>query len=275
MSVLDMIMKISFSRKLYSVVFVIVLILTAFMPLLSCTGISATSKVDYSLAAQPCDKDRLFNVDVYVKGKANISAVNVAIAFDSNYMEFRRVTGANDAFEIQHKQSNGKISTIMLCSYGYSFNSKAKLMTFQFKSIKSGSTIINAQISDPVDKELNAVSIGNVYGCKITINGDNIKSKPVKVASSNYQKSESGKEDDKTDKESVVAEEVFEEIDDLPYEEERTSPNIVDNRENNPYLPYIIGGIIAVIVVLIICISYRLGKNNQYSDTNNKDDAEQ
>ncbi|MGN0477711.1 MAG: hypothetical protein ACI4HM_10305, partial [Ruminococcus sp.] len=177
--------------------------------------------------------------------------------------------------------SNGKINTIILCSYGYSFKGKAKLMTFQFKSIKSGETLINAQISDPVDKDLNAVPIGNVYGCKISINGDNIQSKTVRVTSTDSEKSESNVENknssNKTDSNSVVGDEEYIESDDFLYEEEEsTSPDLVDNEDNTPYLPYVIGAIISVIIVLIIYISYRLGKNNQKPDINNKDnDAEQ
>lgn len=295
-----MIMKISVSRKLYSFVFILVLLLISFMPFLSCKSFTATRQVDYFLKAESCDKDRLFNVDVYVEGKTNLAAIEVAITFDSNYMEFRRVYGANDAFEIQHKQSDGKISTIMLCSYGYSFSGKAKLMTFQFKSLKSGNTIINTHISDPVNKDLNSIPVGNVYGCLVTINGDKIKSDSVKITTekqgnltkNNKNKEESVKnkkenivvsgEDEYTDKKvnSVDEENDYEVNEDIQEEliesEETSSPDLTDNENNTPYLPYVIGAIIVVIIVLIIYISYRLGRNNQNSDRDNKDnDTEQ
>ena len=63
-------MKISILRKLYSFVFILVLLLTSFMPFLSCKSFTATRQVDYFLKAKSCDKDRLFNVDVYVEGKS-------------------------------------------------------------------------------------------------------------------------------------------------------------------------------------------------------------
>ncbi|MGN0460017.1 MAG: hypothetical protein ACI4HL_03780 [Ruminococcus sp.] len=276
-------MKISVTRKLNSILLASIFILTTFLPFATCMSYSASGKVNYSLNAETCDKDRLFNVDVYVEGKANISAVDVSISFDSSYMEFRRVYGANDAFEIQHKQSNGKISTIILCSYGYSFNGKAKLMTFQFKSIKSGETLINTQIADPVDKNLNSIPIGNVYGCKVSINGNEIKSKTVKTSSSKSKSSvndgENVKSENIDDKSSV--EEEYDYIDSEGFfsdEEETTSPDFVDNYDNNPYLPYVMGAIITIVLVLIIFIAYRLGKNNPKTDTENIDndsDAEQ
>ncbi|MGN1131749.1 MAG: hypothetical protein ACI4RL_02495 [Ruminococcus sp.] len=276
-------MKISVKRKFKSILFASIFILTIFLPVATCMSFSAFERVNYSLNAETCDKDRLFNVDVYVEGKANISAVDIAISFDSSYMEFRRVYGANDAFEIQHKQSNGKISTIILCSYGYSFNGKAKLMTFQFKSIKSGETLVNAQISDPVDKNLNSIPIGNVYGCKVSINGNEIKSKAVKTSSSESKSSVSDGENVKSEniKDKSSVEEEYDYIDSEGFfsdEEETTSPDLVDNYDNNPYLTYVMGAIITIVLVLIIFIAYRLGKNNPKTDTENIDndsDAEQ
>ena len=279
-----MFMKTSFSKKIYSIIFTAILILTPIMPFSTGLNVKALSKVDYSLKAENCNKDRLFNVDVYVEGKSDISAVDVEISFNPSYMEFRRVSGANDAFDIQHKVSDGKVSTIILCSYGYSFNSKAKFMTFQFKSLKSGNTAVGVRISDPVNKDLKSIPIGNVYGCMVTVNGDTIKSKTIKTSSKpkssvssskivNTNK-EKGNESDK-ESSSVTVEYDYEESDEFLTEEESNSVDLIDNTENYPYTTYFIGGIIVIILVIIIYISYRLGRNNQQSDTDYDDEDEE
>lgn len=275
-------MKTSFSKKINSIIFTAILILTTFMPLSICVNSNAISKVDYSLKAENCNKDRLFNVDVYVEGNTNISAVTVSISFNPSYMEFRKVKGANDAFDIQHKESDGKISAIILCSYGYGFNGKAKLMTFQFKSIKSGNTAVNARISDPVDKDLNSVPIGNVYGCKVSINGDKIKSQSAKSSSKSKSSVVGDKSVNSTENnvdeevDSVVSEEEYQESEEFLFDEESESADLIDNTEKYPYTPYYIGGIIVIILVFLLYIAYRVGKsNNQSEKDNNDEDAEQ
>lgn len=275
-------MKTSFSKKINSIIFTAILILTTFMPFSTDLNVNALSKVNYSLKAENCDKDRLFNVDVYVEGNTNISAVTVSISFNPSYMEFRKVKGANDAFDIQHKESDGKISAIILCSYGYGFNGKAKLMTFQFKSIKSGNTAVNARISDPVDKDLNSIPIGNVYGCRVTINGDKIKSQSAKSSSKSQsylsgEKSVKSSDNNAYEDAEVDALEVeSEEIDEFLSDEESESADLIDNTEKYPYTPYYIGGIIVIILVFLLYISYRVGKsNNQSEEENNDEDAEQ
>ncbi|MGN0461065.1 MAG: hypothetical protein ACI4HZ_01320, partial [Ruminococcus sp.] len=74
---------------------------------------------------------------------------------------------------------------------------------------------------------------------------------------------------------SVTVEYDYEESDEFLSEEEVNSVDLIDNTENYPYTTYFIGGIIVIILVIIIYISYRLGKNNQQSDTDYDDEDEE
>lgn len=248
---------------------------------------NASSKIDFSLSCDSVYKNRLFNVDLIVNGNANLSAFSVSITYDSGSVEFRKVDSPDKAFDVKKKNSNGKVNAIVLCSYGYKFNGKAKIISFKFKSVDTGITDFGLAISDPVDNNGNKLSIGSVYGAEMNIEENKITSKRIK---SNSSKS-SGRSNSTNSKtygsnnsangkaDSVKVPKVNYVGGDSKESASTTSPMdnaYTDNSE--PKSLFVMGVLVTLGVVLIIYIVYnvgRAGKENKDTKTekdNNEED---
>ena len=248
---------------------------------------NASSKIDFSLSCDSVYKNRLFNVDLIVNGNANLSAFSVSITYDSGSVEFRKVDSPDKAFDVKKKNSNGKVNAIVLCSYGYKFNGKAKIISFKFKSVDTGITDFGLAISDPVDNNGNKLSIGSVYGAEMKIEKNKITSKRIK---SNSSKS-SGRSNSTSSKhygsnnsvngksDSVKVPKVNYVGGDSKESASTTSPMdnaYTDNSE--PKSLFVMGVLVTLGVVLIIYIVYnvgRAGKENKDTKTekdNNEED---
>ena len=248
---------------------------------------NASSKIDFSLSCDSVYKNRLFNVDLIVNGNANLSAFSVSITYDSESVEFRKLDSPDKAFDVKKKNSNGKVNAIVLCSYGYKFNGKAKIISFKFKSVDTGITDFGLAISDPVDNNGNKLSIGSVYGAEMKIEENKITSKRIK---SNSSKS-SGRSNSTSSKtygsnnsvngkaDSVKVPKVNYVGGDSKESVSTTSPMdnaYTDNSE--PKSLFVMGVLVTLGVILIIYIVYnvgRAGKENKDTKTekdNNEED---
>ncbi len=278
-------MKIYKYKKIFSI-FLLTVLLLLIVPITT-HNTNASSKIDFSLSCDSVYKNRLFNVDLIVNGNANLSAFNVTITYDSESVEFRKVDSPDKAFDVKNKNSNGKINAIVLCSYGYKFNGKAKIISFKFKSVDTGITDFGLAISDPVDNNGNKLSIGSVYGTEMKIDENNkITSKRIK---SNSSKSSNGSStrgktyssNDGTNKtdDSVKVPRVNYVGGDSKESASTTAPMdnaYTDNSE--PKSLFVMGVLVTLGVVLIIYIVYnvgRAGKENKDTKTekdNNDED---
>ena len=258
-------MKIYKYKKIFSI-FLLTSLLLLIVPITT-LNTNASSKIDFSLSCDSVYKNRLFNVDLIVNGNANLSAFSVSITYDSESVEFRKVDSPDKAFDVKKKNSNGKVNAIVLCSYGYKFNGKAKIISFKFKSFDTGITDFGLAISDPEENKITSKRIksnsskssgrsGNssskTYGSN---NSTNENADSVKVPKVNYVGGDS--------KESAST----------------TSPMdnaYTDNSE--PKSLFVIGVLVTLGVVLIIYIVYnvgRAGKENKDTKTekdNNEED---
>ena len=232
--------------------------------------VNASGKVDYSLYCENCDKDRLFTVDVLANGNTDIAAVTLCITFDPNYMEFRSMSGANSAFEVDHSLESGKVSAIILCPYGYKFNGKARLLTYKFKSIKSGTTNIKLSVKDAVNNKCKSVQIGNVYSTTLTINSKGIKSSSSKKNNSSNIKGESIKS--KTDE---IKSKSDENTDPIPATAENGNSifedrfDIIDKNAES-IAPYFIAALGGAGFVFLLIVVYCVGKHSGKKRDNDK-----
>lgn len=234
-------------------------------------SVYAKDKVVFSLSGDSIDKDRLFDVDLIVNGNTSIAAVNVSLSYNSDYIEFRNISSPDKTFDVEYKTNNNKVTAIILCPYGYNFNGKAKLLSFKFKSIKSGNSNINLSVSDAVDSTPNKLSIGSVYGTNITVNGDKITSKSIKNKSSGDNSVDSDIKSKSSKSVDVPKVNYADSDDNSSYT--TTSPvedDIIIGDENS-YTAYIIGGLVVLLMVSIFGVAYKLGKNNGNED---KDDTD-
>ena len=274
-------MKIYKYKKIFSI-FLLTSLLLLIVPITT-LNTNASSKIDFSLSCDSVYKNRLFNVDLIVNGNANLSAFSVSITYDSESVEFRKVDSPDKAFDVKKKNSNGKVNAIVLCSYGYKFNGKAKVISFKFKSVDTGITDFGLAISDPVDNNGNKLSIGSVYGAEMKIDENKITSKRI---NSNISKS-SGKSNSKIygsnnstngKADSVKVPKVNYVDGDSKESASTTSPMdnaYTDNSE--PKSLFVMGVLVTLGVVLIIYIVYnvgRTGKENEDNKTENNSDKE-
>lgn len=260
-------------KSILVTVFVLFIVFCSFI--LSGFSVYSADKMDYSLSCDNYSQNKNFSVNLNISGKGNIAAMGIALEFDQSYIEFKSISNTNNAFEVEHIQSDGKVSAIILCSYGYQFNGTANLMTFKFKSVRDGDTNINLVVKDPVDKNCDSLEIGNVYGIKLGFSGNKITASKVKENNKslkfgkNNKLSKSGdssvdyenggkdpKIPDKSDK--TIADTTDNNFDIEGY-------NLVDNTDDS-YMPYFIGGLIVLIIFLIIIISYKIGRQKNTND---------
>ena len=276
-------MKIYKYKKIFSI-FLLTSLLLLIVPITT-LNTNASSKIDFSLFCDSVYKNRLFNVDLIVNGNANLSAFSVSITYDSESVEFRKVDSPDKAFDVKKKNSNGKVNAIVLCSYGYRFNGKAKIISFKFKSVDTGITDFGLAISDPVDNNGNKLSIGSVYGAEMKIEKNKITSKRIK---SNSSKS-SGRSNSTSIKtygsnnsvngkaDSVKVPKVNYVGGDSKESASTTSPMdnaYTDNSE--PKSLFVMGVLVTLGVVLIIYIVYNVGRaGKENKDTKTEKDNNQ
>lgn len=268
-------MKIYNYKKIFSI-FLLTALLLLTVPITT-LNTNASSKIDFSLSCDSVYKNRLFNVDLIVNGNANLSAFNVTITYDSESVEFRKVDSPDKAFDVKKKNSNGKVNAIFLCSYGYKFNGKAKIISFKFKSVDTGITDFGLDISDPVDNNGNKLSIGSVYGAEMKIEENKITSKRIK-SNSSKSSGRSGNSSSKTygsnnstsgKADSVKVPKVNYVGGDSKESASTTSPMdnaYTDNSE--PKSLFVMGILVTLGVLLIVYIVYNVGKSGKENKDN-------
>lgn len=263
-------MKIYKYKKIFSI-FLLTSLLLLIVPITT-LNTNASSKIDFSLSCDSVYKNRLFNVDLIVNGNANLSAFSVSITYDSESVEFRKVDSPDKAFDVKKKNSNGKVNAIVLCSYGYKFNGKAKIISFKFKSVDTGITDFGLAISDPVDNNGNKLSIGSVYGAEIKIEKNKITSKRIK---SNSSKS-SGRSNSTSSKTYGSNNSVKVNYVGGDSKESASTTSPMDNAytdNSEPKSLFVMGVLVTLGVVLIIYIVYNVGKaGKENKDTKTEKD---
>ena len=268
-------MKIYNYKKIFSI-FLLTALLLLTVPITT-LNTNASSKIDFSLSCDSVYKNRLFNVDLIVNGNANLSAFNVTITYDYESVEFRKVDSPDKAFDVKKKNSHGKVNAIVLCSYGYKFNGKAKIISFKFNSVDTGITDFGLAISDPVDNNGNKLSIGSVYGAEMKIGENKITSKRIK-SNSSKSSGRSGNSSSKTygsnnstsgKADSVKVPKVNYVGGDSKESASTTSPTdnaYTDNSE--PKSLFVMGILVTLGVLLIVYIVYNVGKSGKENKDN-------
>lgn len=264
-------MRIYKYKKIFSI-FILTVLIAILLPL-NLQNTKASSKLDFSLVSDTVDNNRLFDVNLVAKGDADLSACSITVTYDTEYVEFRSVSSPDKAFEIKKKVSNGKVTALVLSSYGYSFSGNSKIISFKFKSISSGSSNFGLGIFDPTDNKGDKLSIGSVYGAKVTINGSKITSKSIKNnngKTTNVNRSSSKTYSAGKSSNSVKVPKVNYANGDSK-ESTSTSSTIdtayVDNSE--PHSLFFIGVLATLGFVFIICVAYRMGKTSKENNDNN------
>lgn len=260
---------------------------------------SAQSVVDYSLVTDNCDTDRIFDVDVVVSGSASLSAVNVSLSYDPDFIDFRSVKTADKNISIKSVTGDNYIQTVILCAYGYKFDRRAKLMTFKFKSLKSGKSKINLFVNDAVNKDLKSIPIGKVYSTNVEINsdggviGEDVKSSnnltkeeiKEKIKSDRKQYKASSKANNKTSSKNVsgnkelkikkttqaTTKQPGKEILAEEYNDTNSNGFTKINNEYDDSYKFIIGGIAVLTAVIVVYIFYNIGKSKGRLEEDDED----
>lgn len=235
-------------------------------------NVFAQSKVDYSLVTKNCDLNRVFEVDVIAEGDASLAAASITVTYDSGCLEYKSVKTADSSFKIEKSEEYGKISSIILYPYGYKFSSKAKLVTFKFRSLESGTTKINLYVSDTVNNNCKDIPIGNVYSTNVTVDSSGVvtskneksSNKTATLKNSNKNKENKKiKQKEPTTKKPIIAEEYTE-------DGSQKFKNLDEGAES--YYEYIIGAMAVIIIGILIASFYMLGKQRKKIEERDKDE---
>lgn len=237
---------------------------------------SAAQKLDFLLECDNNENSSYLQVDLYAEGSCILSAATIKITYDENAIDFSSISKQYDSFEVRSKESEGEVKSILLCSNGYSFKKRAKLLSYKFKNISGKSTNVNLSVSDVVDYKLSQVNVGNVYGCKLTFNENGnvssadkiINKKSDKLNSQNNTKT-SDKDVDKEDNSKVIIPNTViaeEEEQAINTEKTATSPHIKTNSDMFNWKIFVIGTLIGIIIMFLFYVAYKIGINQRKSN---------
>jgi ABC-type Na+ efflux pump permease subunit len=232
---------------------------------------SATTNIDFTLEGEESKSDSLTNISLYVNGNTDLSAFTIVLKYDENYLEYRSTSKATTAFEISQDNQNGRVKTIFLSDNGYKLNGKIKLADFKFKTVKNGKTSVSLVVKDSVSNKLKKVSVGDACGCSVTIKGNSVTTKTTtsksKTASKTTSSKSSSASSSNATKASLTESTVAEDNEEIATE----VPEVINETEDDSYTPYFVGAIVALILVLLLVVGYKIGRWANPSKEQEKD----
>lgn len=211
---------------------------------------SADGAGSFFLEAVSVGSNRLFEITLCADNIEDVASFIVHISYDKSLIEYRETRAEiNDAIFSVNSESDSEITAVFLKTDSVSCRDKTELMTFKFKSLKSGEGELSLDIEDAIDKNGTDISGLSVYSADVSVSS----SGRVSLKSTKRGDGLSADNTNSSDTQSDIS---------IGTEDEALTHLTVKGRDHNTELIILLAVFgILVLAVAVIC-AYKLGKRN-------------
>lgn len=143
-------------KKLFSTLLIFIAVLQ-----ISLTSAFATESVSFEMQNADMKPNRLFSVALSAKSVNRLSAATFEFTYDPDYIEFRKVKAVNNGSKIQVNKKSGKVKVVFLNSDGQNISDGSEILSFTFKTLKTGTTYIDYTVEQCVNSDVNFIDVGS------------------------------------------------------------------------------------------------------------------
>lgn len=143
-------------KKLFSITLILIAVLQ-----ISLTSAFATESVSFEMQNADMNPNRLFSVALSAKSVNRLSAATFEFTYDPDYIEFRKVKAVNNGSKIQVNKKSGKVKVVFLNSDGQNISDGSEILSFTFKTLKTGTTYIDYTVEQCVNSDVNFIDVGS------------------------------------------------------------------------------------------------------------------
>lgn len=143
-------------KKLFSITLILIAVLQ-----ISLTSAFATESVSFEMQNADMKPNRLFSVALSAKSVNRLSAATFEFTYDADYIEFRKVKTVNNGSKIQVNKKSGKVKVVFLNSDGQNISDGSEILSFTFKTLKTGTTYIDYTVEQCVNSDVNFIDVGS------------------------------------------------------------------------------------------------------------------
>lgn len=143
-------------KKLFSITLILIAVLQ-----ISLTSAFATESVSFEMQNADMKPNRLFSVALSANSGNRLSAATFEFTYDPDYIEFRKVKAVNNGSKIQVNKKSGKVKVVFLNSDGQNISDGSEILSFTFKTLKTGTTYIDYTVEQCVNSDVNFIDVGS------------------------------------------------------------------------------------------------------------------
>ena len=143
-------------KKLFSITLILIAVLQ-----ISLTSAFATESVSFEMQNADMKPNRLFSVALSANSGNRLSAATSELTYDPDYIEFRKVKAVNNGSKIQVNKKSGKVKVVFLNSDGQNISDGSEILSFTFKTLKTGTTYIDYTVEQCVNSDVNFIDVGS------------------------------------------------------------------------------------------------------------------
>lgn len=151
-------------KKLFSITLILIAVLQ-----ISLTSAFATESISFEMQNADMKPNRLFSVALSAKSVNRLSAATFEFTYDPDYIEFRKVKTVNNGSKIQVNKKSGKVKVVFLNSDGQNISDGSEILSFTFKTLKTGTTYIDYTVEQCVNSDVNFIDVGSCTASCIRI----------------------------------------------------------------------------------------------------------
>ncbi len=141
-------------KKLFSITLILIAVLQ-----ISLTSAFATESVSFEMQNADMKPNRLFSVALSAKSVNRLSAATFEFTYDPDYIEFRKVKTVNNGSKIQVNKKSDKVKVVFLNSDGQNISDGSEILSFTFKTLKTGTTYIDYTVEQCVNSDVNFIDV--------------------------------------------------------------------------------------------------------------------
>lgn len=131
---------------------------------------SADGAGSFFLETVSVGSNRLFEITLCADNIEDVASFVVHISYDKSLIEYREAgSEINDAIFSVNSECESEITAVFLKADSVSCRDKTRLMTFKFKSLKSGESGLSLDIEDAIDKNGTDISDFSVYSAAVLV----------------------------------------------------------------------------------------------------------
>lgn len=236
---------------------ILILLTICFVFILGIPVVSASQTAQLYFEEAQAKRGRLFDVNFCADKTENLAAFTADISYDAAMIAYRDCDVADSSMKVQVNASEaGLLRVVFLCEEGVDCSNATTLMTFSFKALQAGNSVVSASASDLINSDSEDLDCTVKSGLIV------IDSPP---AGSKNPANETG--DDNAENESSA------EVDSGSYTNGITSAEPVDN--SIVMIVIVVG---ALLLAIFVCVIFRIiavykSKANEVENKNKKSDC--